>query len=151
MRRSTLWKFIAAAGVAISASGLPIHADLAADALRPENDRVTQLERQIVELQRRLERLEAGQGVRPAAQDFDPDLQHLAPGDNTWPSVGLPPSVLPPVGASGPAPKLGAPPQEFGQEINGVKYRMRLLGGESKPAGDQAKSPPKFYGITITR
>lgn len=123
----------------------------AADATRPENDRVAQLERQIVELQRRLERLEAEQGVRPAAQDIDPDVQHLAPGDNPWPSVGLPSSVVPPVGASSSAPKSAAPRLELGQEINGVKYRMRLLGGESKPAGDQAKAPPKFYGITITR
>ncbi|MBI1345988.1 hypothetical protein GC163_06840 [bacterium] len=105
----------------------------AADALRPENDRVTQLERRIAELEQRLARLEQNPGVQPAVQYVTPiPSRYFATPANPVP--GTQPAPLP----------------EPSNEINGIKFRMYLLGGEQ----EKSASPPEgfiFGGVRINR
>lgn len=111
-RFSTAWALLAVATV--SASGIAWgQSDIAADAMRPENDRVTQLERRIAELESRLARIEQKSGIQPAVQYVTPipPLYFTPPGTHL---PGTPPAPLP----------------EPSSEINGVKFRLYLLGDE---------------------
>jgi|GEM_PF-5792657 len=111
-RLFTVWAMLAVATVSVSGVvwGQP---DSAADATRPENDRVRQLERRIAVLEERLARIEQRQGVQPAVQYVTP----IPPQYFTTPATpipGTPPAPLP----------------EPSSEINGVKFRLYLLGDE---------------------
>lgn len=124
---------VLSSAVALFMAGI-VWGEPAADATRPENDRVVQLERRIAELEARLARIEQRQGVQPAVQYVTP----IPPRYFATPAN--------PVPGTQPAPL----PEPHQNEINGIKFRMYLLGGEQeKPA-----SPPDGYffgGVRITR
>lgn len=110
-------------------------ATVPADAITPQNRsaeqlRIEQLEREVAQLRERLARIEARQGVQQTV--------YLPP--PTW-TPALPAPLVAPV----PAPL----PPSGGQEINGVKFRMFLLGGDDeKPASNFGF---QSGGITIVR
>lgn len=106
-----------------------------ADAIHPRNRsaeqlRIEQLEREVAKLQERLARIEARQGVQQTV--------YLPP--PTWMPAQPAPLVAPV-----PAPL----PQNGQQEINGIRFRMFLLGGDDeKPASITGF---QSGGITIVR
>ncbi len=151
----------AAALAAVTAASIStsLRVDAAADATRPENDRVAQLERQVAELQRRLERLEAADGVRPAVQQFVPDLPDFAPAPETmpgaWPSTAPRTTYLPPNHPwTSVVPQLvPVPPTQpdTGHEINGIKYKVFLISSEREKKSVDGKTPPLHGGAIIRR
>ncbi len=98
-----------------------------ADALNPRNytaeqARIEQLDREVAQLRDRLARLEARQGVQQTV---------YLPPPNWTPVLTAP--LAPGFADPTPVP----PPQDLGQEINGVKFRMFLLGGDDTPRKDE--------------
>ncbi|OYW24551.1 MAG: hypothetical protein B7Z55_01830 [Planctomycetales bacterium 12-60-4] len=154
------WTWIGgSAAVAILAGATSLLGSAPADATRPENDRIVQLERQVADLQRRLERLEASQGVRPAVQFFTPENPYFTPVPDavpgTDPSAAPRTTYLPPnLPWTSVVPQLvpvPPPPPDAGQDINGVKFKIFLLSSEQEKKPVDPQTPFQSGGISITR